>query len=261
MPELKPELDVRTRVEFPEEARELIRRQEDEITALKLKLDELSKALAKEAVEHGGTQKERDIAKEQAGLDPLTEIPNRKLGAERAEQLLKITARGDIKLALVRLDIDHFKEINDTFGHLWGDKILKAVSETLTHTKRDTDTVSRFGGEEFDILIPLDPNIDLEDIGQIVVRHLLALHNINRNDPKADVNPIRLTGSFGVAVVNSGENIDYTTISQMADDALYAAKNSGRNNIQIIEANKHNLRKDQREYLHPHLPVDLAPTF
>jgi len=259
MPEEQPEITTIQRVIFPEQARQIIQQKDDEIAELKKKLEEMTKALASEANQHGGTAREKDEALVKAGKDPLTELPNRDLGRERAEGLLNLAARGEIKLALVRLDIDNFKQINDAYGHLWGDKVLISVARKLDETKRNIDTASRYGGEEFDLVIPFKSDTHLEDIAKVIVRHLTSLYDIPKINPDSGDPPEKLTGSFGVAIVNSGEKYDYETVSQMADDALYAAKNGGRNQIKIIETHDRNISKNQRVYFQPPFSNETLP--
>lgn len=242
MPEIDPDIQTHPRKEFPEEAREVIRRKDDEIEKLRKQVEELQKALALEAMQHGSairekdeTATERDHALELAGKDPLTELFNRRKGEEYGTKLLELTAQGIITLAYIRLDVDHFKLINDKSGHSWGDEVLKRVAGRLIGTKRETDVVSRYGGEEFDLAIPLDPNISLDAVGQIISRYLTAMYDIPRDDPKLG-NREKLTASFGVAIVRGGQKISYDKVSDIADKALYVAKQNGRNQIQITSA-------------------------
>lgn len=234
------------RIEFPDEARDVIHQRDAEIRNLKAQIQELQQALAAEAAQHGGTMKDRDIAQKEkeealelAGKDPLTELLNRRKAREYADELLKLTARGKITLAYIRLDVDHFKLINDTNGHPWGDQVLMRVAEKLKATKRDTDIASRYGGEEFDLALPLDPNINLQDIGHIVSRYLKALYDIPRDDPSSHKTVEKLTASFGVAVVRSGNKFSFDAVSRLADEALYIAKSNGRDQIQIADAEEH----------------------
>ena len=114
-------------------------------------------------------KKEEDL-KHQAYFDQLTEIPNRTLFLDRAKNALNQAKRSNDALAIIFIDLDDFKEINDTLGHEGGDNMLKALSERFIKSARNTDTVSRRGGDEFTILMPRIKN--LEDAAVLAERIL-----------------------------------------------------------------------------------------
>jgi len=159
-----------------------------------------------------------------ARLDPLTRLPNRR---SLMAQLMKESARserhhsGQQALCVSMLDVDNFKQINDTWGHEVGDRILCQIGEAMRSMMREGDFVGRFGGEEFLIILP---ETSLEAARTLAVRicdNIAAMQFVEL--PAGE----RVTVSLGVAVQQRGEHIESTL--KRADDALYRAKDSGRN--------------------------------
>jgi diguanylate cyclase (GGDEF)-like protein len=160
-----------------------------------------------------------------AKTDGLTGLPNRTHLLERVQELLTVEP-GPPSVGFFLFDIDHFKKYNDTNGHLPGDELLKALSEILRENIRDDELVARWGGEEFVMVMP---NVDrAEALGAAErIRRLIA----STPFPHAEKQPSgRVTVSGGVAVwpMDSG---DAETLLRLADDALYAAKRAGRNQV------------------------------
>ncbi len=154
--------------------------------------------------------------------DVLTGLPNRILFADRLTQALAMAMREDRRLALLFVDLDGFKEINDQFGHVTGDCVLEAVAARMLQCVRDSDTVSRFGGDEFVILLP-----DIRQGGDAQVaaeKILLAM-----TEPiDLDCGPVAIGASIGIAVYPANG----TTAEELlrnADAAMYAAKKGGKN--------------------------------
>lgn len=170
----------------------------------------------------------RDHLEEQrqkALLDPLTGLPNRAAWTERLDLELARLQRygGDLLLAV--LDIDHFKRINDDYGHLAGDKVLKIIAGELFKRLRKTDFIGRFGGEEFVLLIPSTPM----DGG---LKLLDTLRSAIENCPfhfKGERVTITLSG--GISSFSSAERSEQ--VFERADQALYRAKRAGRNRIEV----------------------------
>ncbi|MCC4263338.1 diguanylate cyclase [Oceanimonas baumannii] len=163
--------------------------------------------------------------KELAHKDPLTGVANRRWFDELAERELARAHRVGMPLTLIELDIDHFKKVNDTYGHDAGDEVLKALAEHCQNSLRTTDVLARFGGEEFVILLP-DTSLEqgvhkAEQIRQALGRlRVIVMNNIE----------IRFTVSLGVATL-SGAHQSIQALLKSADQALYKAKNSGRNKV------------------------------
>lgn len=161
----------------------------------------------------------------QAHLDYLTGLPNRRNFMERGEVELSRTQRYDNSLSILMLDIDHFKNINDTYGHQSGDVVLKSVAMTFQKVLRSVDIIGRLGGEEFAVILP---ETGIERATEVAER----LREIISADEVAlpEGNKIRFTVSIGItALVDKVSNINM--LLNEADKALYKAKQSGRNRI------------------------------
>lgn len=162
--------------------------------------------------------------RQKALTDPLTGLPNRAALSERLELEVARVQRFGGELLLAVLDIDHFKRINDDFGHLAGDKVLKIIAGELAKRLRKTDFIARFGGEEFVVLLPSTP---LEGGCQLLESLRGAVQNIPFHF-KGE--PLNITCSGGVAQYRGGERSEATF--ERADQALYRAKRSGRNRLE-----------------------------
>jgi diguanylate cyclase (GGDEF)-like protein len=163
------------------------------------------------------------IAEMRAATDVLTGLPNNRSVQDTIKRMVAYASRSASPLAAVLLDLDHFKQINDTFGHRLGDDVLAAVGAVLESTLRDSDFVGRYGGEEFVLLMPSTSG-DNAFIAAEKVRSAIAAIRI----PGVD-RPI--TASLGVAILpdNAGEAV---TLIRSADRALYVAKSNGRNRVE-----------------------------
>lgn len=156
--------------------------------------------------------------------DPLTQLYNRRTAQERLIELMKNPAGYPISVVL--LDLDFFKKINDTHGHLTGDRVLKTVSQVLRDSLRKNDLVARFGGEEF--LLILD-GITCNTAEKVAERcRTLLMKTTVLNDAGEQIN---MTGSFGVACILTGGHFVVDDILRQADEALYKAKENGRNQV------------------------------
>lgn len=158
--------------------------------------------------------------------DVLTELPNRALFQERLDHALKRRYPGGEKLALIFLDLDHFKNINDTLGHDIGDSLLQALPERLAGCVRRGDTIARFGGDEFAILLE---DVDTDDsVSHIALKILQSL-----SDPfVVDTHELFITGSIGIGLYPD-DSEDANTLLKHADAAMYRAKDMGRNTYQF----------------------------
>tara|TARA_R110001583_G_scaffold41891_2_gene133183 strand:- start:4515 stop:8357 length:3843 start_codon:yes stop_codon:yes gene_type:complete len=161
--------------------------------------------------------------------DELTKLPNRNLLHDRLEQAISHTARSNTKMAVLFIDIDHFKFINDSLGHQIGDELLQVLAKRFTDALRKGDTVARFGGDEFVVILP--EIVALENISSITHNLLQAVqlpYNIAGHE-------LMVTGSLGISVYpDDSENAD--ELIQHADSAMYLAKQQGRNNSQFYTA-------------------------
>jgi diguanylate cyclase (GGDEF)-like protein len=171
------------------------------------------------AVHRGGRQA---IAKEHQALhDALTGLPNRTLFSHRIEQVLNSARRADRISAVMLIDLDHFKEINDTLGHHAGDRLLQEVAERLDATVDERDTVARLGGDEFGVLVPDCPGHDAAGaVAQTLLGQLREPFSI-------DGLTLEVDASIGIALSPEHGN-DVEQLNQRADIAMYAAKEGGR---------------------------------
>ena len=155
--------------------------------------------------------------------DELTGLPNRRYLNRRLREELAMAKRFKSPLSCIILDLDHFKQINDTLGHQAGDAVLQSLAKVLCVGKREYDVIGRYGGEEFLVLLP---QVDAQ--GAITVAERLR-EKVEEIDLAAiSSRPVRLTISLGVATFN-GEAISEEDLIRRADDSLYRAKAEGRN--------------------------------
>lgn len=164
-----------------------------------------------------------------ADTDGLTRLKNRRYFITHAQKELNRARRYNHTLAVLMIDIDHFKTINDTYGHLTGDLVLKKLARVLTKHARESDIISRYGGEEFVILIP-ETNPRKAYFTAEKLRKV-----IEKTDFTVDKNTISVTVSIGLALKTPSNDHTLETLIDKADKALYQAKNSGRNKSVIEE--------------------------
>ncbi|SOD17110.1 diguanylate cyclase [Nitrosomonas ureae] len=165
--------------------------------------------------------------------DMLTELPNRRSGMETLSETWSIANRSGQLMVIMLIDIDHFKSINDNYGHSIGDKVLKEVSSIIRKTARKGDTFCRMGGEEFLVVCQLG-NADVKS--SILFAERLR-HQISQQQISIGEIHIRITISIGVALKEINmKNEDHLVIA--ADKALYAAKNAGRNRVYLALKDK-----------------------
>jgi diguanylate cyclase (GGDEF)-like protein len=169
---------------------------------------------------------ERELA-ERAVTDALTGLPNRRAFDERLALLVAEGARGR-QFALVLGDVDHFKRVNDTYGHAVGDEVLAHVGRTLRQSIRRTDFVGRYGGEEFCVL--------LTDVDEATA---LRLADSLRHGVAERSCSVAVTLSFGVCVNRRHEQLQPATLIETADQALYTAKSQGRNRVVAAQLPAH----------------------
>ncbi|MDD5179678.1 MAG: PAS domain S-box protein [Gallionellaceae bacterium] len=164
-----------------------------------------------------------------ANYDSLTDLPNRTLLGDRLQQALVTARRDKARMALMFLDLDQFKPINDTLGHAVGDLLLKEAAKRMQDCVRESDTVARMGGDEFIVLLP---SIETEQDAMVVAEKIrLALC---QPFELAGEN-LRISSSIGIAVYPE-HGSEEEMLLRNADDAMYCAKKSGRNTVQIFRA-------------------------
>jgi diguanylate cyclase (GGDEF)-like protein/PAS domain S-box-containing protein len=166
----------------------------------------------------------------QAHHDYLTGLSNRGYFMEQAELELSRAIRYENQLSIFMIDIDFFKQVNDSHGHKVGDTVLKSLAEVCRQTLRDVDIVGRLGGEEFAILLP---ETDKDEAAEVAER-LRAAIAISKVPLSTGGLPLHVTVSIGVAsLASKGDNLD--VLLNLADKALYEAKNSGRNRVCVSQ--------------------------
>src|SRR5580693_8698821 len=163
----------------------------------------------------------------QARVDTKTGLLNASTWEEEATIEIARAVRTGSPLAVALVDIDHFKAVNDTYGHLVGDKALRAVTDGLRGQLRAYDLAGRFGGEEFAILLPHAREVDALHVAERLRAHIAAMSIPVGNDPGSG-SAVRVTISVGVAALD-GASRELTDMLAAADSALYHAKETGRN--------------------------------
>jgi diguanylate cyclase (GGDEF)-like protein/PAS domain S-box-containing protein len=174
-----------------------------------------------------------DEIKNLAFFNPLTKLPNRRLLMDRLKQALVSSSRSGNKGALLFLDLDRFKTLNDTLGHDIGDLLLKQVAERLSHCVRAGDTIAHIGGDEF-ILLLEDLSADaIEAAAQAETVSNKILNAISQQY-QLDVHSYRSTASIGSVIFN-GHDVSLDELLKQADIAMYQAKDSGRNTLRFFD--------------------------
>lgn len=159
--------------------------------------------------------------------DFLTGLPNRLLLADRIRQAIALAGRNERKVAVLFLDLDGFKHINDSLGHAVGDQLLQSMAQRLVDLVRDCDTVSRQGGDEFVILLTdLDRGEDAAVTARRILEALAVPHDIDDND-------LQLTASIGISVYPD-DGLNAEALTKNADTAMYQAKENGRHSYQFF---------------------------
>ena len=167
--------------------------------------------------------------KKLATTDSLTGLANRKQIMNSLQLLYKYYKRHKHRFSVLMLDLDHFKLVNDTYGHLAGDAVLAGVGDILREKLRDIDSAGRYGGEEFLILLPESDKNDAKKTAERINSEISA------NTIQADDSLVSVTASIGIATVSPSDN-DETDLIKRADVALYQAKRNGRNQYVYLSA-------------------------
>ena len=189
--------------------------------------DRLEKLLGTSTQAIEELKKDLEIARKEALTDALTGLLNRKGFEREVEQILRQAKKDEnYNFVLILSDIDHFKNFNDTFGHLVGDQVLKLVAKTLKDTLKGRDVVVRYGGEEFAVILTeCDLDVGLR-VAEVIRQEVAKKDVINRVTGEKIA---KITLSAGVAQFVKDEDID--SLIARADSALYGAKHNGRNQV------------------------------
>ena len=194
---------------------------EQEVAA---RLKGLAERVAHMEQEAQGYREHLEVQRQKALIDPLTGLPNRAAWSERLDQEVNLWHQRGNSLSLAMLDLDHFKRINDGYGHLAGDKVLKIIANVLRKRLRPNDFIARFGGEEFVLLMPNSSLTEALAAGDALRTAIEACPFHFKGEP------VTITVSMGVAQLQPGERSDLAL--KRADAALYRAKAAGRNQVQ-----------------------------
>ncbi|MBI5945412.1 MAG: diguanylate cyclase [Chloroflexi bacterium] len=190
-------------------------------------IDITNRVYAEKALEAANLALQNTLAREKelARTDPLTGINNRRCLIERAEHELDVAMRYQQPLSVILFDIDHFKNINDTFGHLAGDQILQQVTQSACAQLRSADVIGRYGGEEFVILLPMTNAEQALSLAERIREDVVAS---SLPTPKGQA---CVTLSVGIVELSLFESLE--DVLRRADEAMYAAKQAGRNCARI----------------------------
>jgi diguanylate cyclase (GGDEF)-like protein len=169
----------------------------------------------------------------QSRLDSKTGLLNVSTWEAEAESELSRSVRTRSAMSVVLIDIDHFKRVNDTYGHLVGDRVLKTIAEALTSQSRDYDRAGRFGGEEFVLLLAQTSTDDACRIAERLRGYVASLKI--PTDDRPDAPRVAVTISIGVTVMPRDETYELTDLLAAADSAMYVAKQAGRNQVAFAQ--------------------------
>lgn len=172
-------------------------------------------------------KRSNELLLELSNTDHLTGLFNRRYMMEALDKEVQRTVRKGGNLSLIMLDIDHFKLVNDSFGHLQGDVVLQKVALLLQKELRSYDCAARYGGEEF---VAILPDSSLKEAVFVADRIRLSVQNTKFNGPLAQLN---LSVSLGVSWFSTGQTTTVDGFIKQADDALYRAKSNGRNRVEF----------------------------
>jgi len=160
-----------------------------------------------------------------ATIDPLTGLLNRRELEVQAQRVIHQAARASSTFALFSIDVDFFKQVNDTHGHQAGDKVLIQLAKVLTKGRRANDLVARFGGEEFVLVLP--------DI--VEEKALILAEKLRKAVGMISIDNIKITISIGLVVTHKGTDVDLEQLIKLSDSALYDAKDAGRNRVALAK--------------------------
>lgn len=161
-------------------------------------------------------------------IDDLTQLLNRRAFRNRVTQCFRCRQRYEIDTAIIVIDVDYFKAINDNYGHPFGDETIKRIAQIITKEVRDVDSAGRLGGEEFSIILNMT-DLKGAELTAERIRRRIAEHDFDFFDKHANI-----TVSIGVSEIYTSDN-DQTDVFHRADAALYNSKNQGRNKVSVVK--------------------------
>lgn len=196
----------------------------DDVSELESKNEQLQLLVGKLAAIQGAIEDKNRKLEHLASRDPLTDCYNRRAMREKLDDEFLKAQQSRKDLVCIMLDIDHFKRVNDTYGHGVGDVVIKMVAQVVKDAVRDSDVVARFGGEEFCVVLP---NTTVEQVKIIAKRCRMTIESQNCGG-------VKVTSSFGISALSLGSTSPNDLIHQ-ADEALYHSKQNGRNMVSVWE--------------------------
>ncbi len=171
----------------------------------------------------GNVQKRLEELERLTLLDPLTEVGNRRFAELHLNSFMESWKRYGHRFGMLFIDIDHFKHVNDRYGHKTGDKVLRMVALVIKYSMRSFDVVARWGGEEFVALVYDVTEEQLSDIAERTRKLIGHAHVLHKGAP------VKVTASIGITIVDEGDTLD--SIVTRADTAMYQSKKGGRNRV------------------------------
>jgi len=203
---------------------------ENEYAQLLQKAKEQMETLSSELISNLLDQRQEiNLLRQQVGRDSMTSLNNHQRFRELLEQEISRSERYKHPLSVIFADIDEFKSINDTYGHLAGDRAIKIIAGCLKKELRQSDHLARYGGEEFAVILPEAEEVDAWMVAERLRETVNSLRIAH-----GDVF-IHVTMSFGIVTLKPGEKISLDESIRRADTALYIAKNQGRNQCCVFD--------------------------
>ena len=207
----------------------------DDITRQEEKNDQLESMLGMLKKSRDEIRRQNEVLQELATRDSLTNCLNRRSFFEKYQTVFRAAQRDDHKLACIMTDIDLFKTINDRHGHTTGDEVIRQVADTLNRSLRSTDSVCRYGGEEFCVILPgmdLSQAIIMAEHARLSIQQLAIIDEANNTH-------VMITSSFGISS-NEQQTASLSELIDRADKALYHSKHSGRNRVTAWDTSENN---------------------
>ncbi|MCK5069924.1 MAG: diguanylate cyclase, partial [Desulfocapsa sp.] len=226
------------RIKNTKPVQEILQEANIRLSLINLDFDQMNQELIKTKMELENLttelKKKNEILSNLANIDGLTEIYNHRFFQNTLDNEINRAERNDTEISLLLIDIDKFKNFNDTYGHQVGDFILKEFSAILKQTIRKYDTLARYGGEEFTVILP---DTSSEEACSVAEKLRSAVDDYVFRDSKTNYH---ITASFGVSTGSPAgdEEFSKSELISMADTALYDAKEAGRNRVSVFEEKK-----------------------
>ena len=211
----------------------------DDVTRLEEKNDKLESMLGMLKRSRDEVRRQNEVLQKLATRDSLTNCLNRRSFFEKYNTVFRAAQRDDHQVACIMTDIDLFKSINDRHGHATGDEVISQVAETLRQSLRSTDSVCRYGGEEFCIILP---GMDLSQAETMAERARKRIEQLDIID-ETDNTPVAITSSFGISS-NEHQPASLSELIELADKALYQSKHTGRNCVTTWDIQENDVQAD-----------------